>query len=58
MPAVELDHALKIEDARHAEDFLYRRTKLFIDLDDAAREQLARWFRVRSDHASQARGWA
>ena len=58
VPAVELDHALKIEDARHAEDFLYRRTKLFIDLDDAAREQLARWFRVRSDHASQARGWA
>ena len=58
VPAVELQHAFKTEDARDAEDFLYRRTKLFIDLESAAHERLARWFRVRSGHASQARGLA
>lgn len=56
--AVKLQHAFKAEDACDAENFLYRRTKLFIELDSTARERLARWFRVRSGHASQARGLA
>lgn len=56
--AVKLQHAFKTEDARDAEDFLYRRTKLFIDLDSTTRERLAGWSCVRSGHASQARGLA
>jgi glycerol-3-phosphate dehydrogenase len=56
--AVKLQHAFKTEDARHAEDFLYRRTKLFIELDSTTGERLARWARVRSGHPSQARGLA
>jgi glycerol-3-phosphate dehydrogenase len=40
----ELRYAAEVEDARSAEDFLHRRTKLFISLDDAARERIAAWF--------------
>ncbi len=40
----ELDYAARIEDARTAEDFLYRRTKLFLDLDVDVRTRIARWF--------------
>ena len=56
--AVELQHTFKTEDVRDAEYFLYRRIKLFVDVDSTAREHLARWFRVQSGHTSQAWGFA
>ncbi|RJF80625.1 glycerol-3-phosphate dehydrogenase [Oleomonas cavernae] len=54
IPEAELLHAVTVEDARTAEDFLYRRTKTFILLDDAGRDAVGRWFAQRSAVAAQA----
>ena len=40
----ELVHARDVEDARCADDFLLRRTKLFIDLTPASRQKIDAWF--------------
>jgi len=40
----ELVHAREREDARSAEDFLYRRTKLFIDQTASGRAEVEAWF--------------
>jgi len=40
----ELDHAVTAEDARTAEDFLLRRTKLHLLLDDHGRDAVEEWF--------------
>jgi glycerol-3-phosphate dehydrogenase len=40
----ELEYAAEAEDAMTAEDFLLRRTKLHLLLDQAGREAVARWF--------------
>jgi glycerol-3-phosphate dehydrogenase len=40
----ELAHAVEIEDAMIAEDFLLRRTKLQLTLDPSAIEAVGRWF--------------
>lgn len=40
----ELMHAVEHEGAQAAEDFLYRRTKIFIDLDSREREGIYQWF--------------
>jgi glycerol-3-phosphate dehydrogenase len=45
--AAELQHAAICEDVMNAEDFLYRRTKLFIDLDEAGRKAIDKWFKNR-----------
>ena len=44
---VELNHAVAHEDVLNAEDFLYRRTKLFIDLDAAGKKAVENWFNIR-----------
>ena len=44
VPRVELEHAASVEDARTGEDFLLRRTKLRLVLDEAARETVEDWF--------------
>ncbi|WP_045368768.1 glycerol-3-phosphate dehydrogenase [Methyloceanibacter caenitepidi] len=44
VPRVELEHAVSVEDASTGEDFLWRRTKLQLTLDDAARETIEDWF--------------
>lgn len=41
----ELRHARDAEDARTAEDFLRRRTKLWFTLDTRERARVARWFK-------------
>jgi glycerol-3-phosphate dehydrogenase len=40
----ELEHSVQVEDAMTAEDFLLRRTKLNLLLDDAGRDAIDRWF--------------
>lgn len=40
----ELQHAAGREDATTGEDFLYRRTKTFIDLNETDRMAVVRWF--------------
>jgi len=40
----ELDHAREIEDAMTAEDFLLRRTKLYLTLSPSGRDAIERWF--------------
>jgi glycerol-3-phosphate dehydrogenase len=40
----ELDHAREIEDAMTAEDFLLRRTKLYLTLNPSGRGAVQRWF--------------
>ena len=40
----ELNHAAEVEDALTGEDFLLRRTKLHLLLDDAGRDAVAQWF--------------
>jgi glycerol-3-phosphate dehydrogenase len=40
----ELDHSVEVEDAMTGEDFLLRRTKLHLLLDDAGREAVRSWF--------------
>ncbi len=54
VPEAELLHAVTVEDARTADDFLYRRTKTFILLDDAGRDAVGRWFAARQGAAAQA----
>ncbi|MCB1437832.1 MAG: glycerol-3-phosphate dehydrogenase [Rhodobiaceae bacterium] len=44
----ELEHAVAKEDVRTAEDFLYRRTKLFLSLDAKSRRAVADWFNERA----------
>ena len=44
VPRAELEHAASVEDARTGEDFLLRRTKLCLFLDEAARETVEAWF--------------
>lgn len=46
VPRAELEYAAEVEDAMTAEDFLLRRTKLQLTLDDAGREAVARWFQA------------
>jgi glycerol-3-phosphate dehydrogenase len=40
----ELEYATEVEDAMTAEDFLLRRTKLYLLLDQAGRDSVAGWF--------------
>jgi glycerol-3-phosphate dehydrogenase len=40
----ELEHAVEAEDAMTSEDFLLRRTKLQLTLDQTGREAVERWF--------------
>jgi glycerol-3-phosphate dehydrogenase len=40
----ELEHAVEVEDAMTAEDFLLRRTKLHLLLDQPDRDAVGRWF--------------
>ncbi|MFA5120553.1 glycerol-3-phosphate dehydrogenase [Zavarzinia sp.] len=47
IPEAELRHAVEVEDARTAEDFLYRRTKCFILLDRAGIDAVNQWFAHR-----------
>ncbi|TDP48805.1 glycerol-3-phosphate dehydrogenase [Zavarzinia compransoris] len=47
VPEAELVHAVTVEDARTAEDFLYRRTKAFILMDQAGRDAVDGWFAQR-----------
>lgn len=51
VPRAELLHAATVEDARCAEDFLERRTKLNLLLDAPARELVRAWFADRSADA-------
>lgn len=51
IPEAELLHAVTVEDARTAEDFLYRRTKTFIQLDQAGRDAVGAWFARRGQEA-------
>jgi glycerol-3-phosphate dehydrogenase len=44
LPEIELQHAATVEDARTAEDFLCRRTKLFLDVTPEQRRVIERWF--------------
>ncbi len=44
VPEAELLHAREMEDAVCAEDFLFRRTKLFMTLSDEDRQAVERWF--------------
>ncbi len=44
VPRAELEYAAEVEDAVTPEDFLLRRTKLHLTLDDAGRDAVARWF--------------
>jgi glycerol-3-phosphate dehydrogenase len=45
----ELAYAAEIEDAMTAEDFLLRRTKLQLLLDDPGRDAVAQWFARQAD---------
>jgi glycerol-3-phosphate dehydrogenase len=42
----ELEYAVEVEDAMTAEDFLLRRTKLHLLLDEAGRDAVRQWFAV------------
>ena len=44
MTRAELDYAAEAEDAMTAEDFLLRRTKLHLLLDERGRDAVAQWF--------------
>jgi len=44
VPEAELIHAVDVEDVQTAEDFLYRRTKLFLTLDPTHVKILEAWF--------------
>ena len=43
----ELEHAVETEDAMTAEDFLLRRTKLHLTLDQGSRNAVAAWFKPK-----------
>ena len=44
VPLAELIHAVDVEDAMTPEDFLLRRTKLHLTLDQRGRDAVAKWF--------------
>ncbi len=44
IPEVELMHAVETEDVRGVEDFLYRRTKVFVGMGERDRDAVAGWF--------------
>jgi glycerol-3-phosphate dehydrogenase len=44
VPRAELEHVVAVEDAMTADDFLLRRTKLHLLLDEAGREAVGNWF--------------
>jgi glycerol-3-phosphate dehydrogenase len=44
VPRVELEHVATEEDASTGEDFLWRRTKLRLFLDESGRETIEEWF--------------
>jgi len=44
VPRAELEHTVAVEDAMTAEDFLLRRTKLHLLLDESGREAVRQWF--------------
>jgi glycerol-3-phosphate dehydrogenase len=44
VPRAELDYAVEVEDTMTPEDFLLRRTKLHLLLDEAGRDAIRRWF--------------
>ncbi|ODR96515.1 hypothetical protein AUC70_14640 [Methyloceanibacter stevinii] len=44
VPRVELEHVATVEDASTAEDFLWRRTKLELSLDQASHDKVEEWF--------------
>ena len=44
IPEAELIHAVDVEDVTTAQDFLYRRTKLFLTLDPSHIKTLEAWF--------------
>jgi glycerol-3-phosphate dehydrogenase len=44
VPLAELMHAVEVEDAMTAEDFLLRRSKLHLSLDQRGRDAVAKWF--------------
>ena len=48
VPLAELIHAVEVEDAMTAEDFLLRRTKLHLTLDQRGRDAVAKWFSTRN----------
>lgn len=47
LPRAELDYAAEVEDAMTAEDFLLRRSKLHLLLDQAGRDAVGEWFVTR-----------
>ena len=55
VPRAELEHAVEVEDAMTAEDFLLRRTKLHLTLDERERKAVARWFKARRNLGFQSR---
>ncbi|NIR27908.1 MAG: glycerol-3-phosphate dehydrogenase [Gammaproteobacteria bacterium] len=44
IPEVELIHAVETEDVHRVDDFLYRRTKLFLGMGEHERDAVAGWF--------------
>ncbi|MGI9413771.1 MAG: glycerol-3-phosphate dehydrogenase [Hyphomicrobiales bacterium] len=58
IPEAELIHAVETEDARTAEDFLYRRTKLFLSLDPPQTDTVKAWFEtyLRAKESSDEHG--
>ena len=44
VPLAELIHAVEVEDAMNAQDFLLRRTKLHLSLNNEGREAIQGWF--------------
>jgi glycerol-3-phosphate dehydrogenase len=50
VPLAELEYAVRMEDARTAEDFLARRSKLFLSLDARGRRAVETWFSRRTGH--------
>lgn len=44
VPLAELWHAIKVEDCRNGIDFLYRRTKLYMQLTPSDIDQINQWF--------------
>ncbi|MCF4165494.1 glycerol-3-phosphate dehydrogenase [Zavarzinia compransoris] len=51
VPEAELVHAVTVEDARTAEDFLYRRTKVFMLMDQDGIDAVNAWFAQRRNPA-------
>lgn len=44
VPRAELEYSVETEDAATADDFLFRRTKLYLILDEKGRAAIADWF--------------